>query len=76
METVREHRLFRYNGGYLAFYPRDDSFVLYGIISDDPTHAPTSLIHYERSALICDITGKLDPERIDREKPMLAFLMS
>ena len=76
LETVREHRLFRYDGGYLAFYPKEEGFVLYGIISDDPAHAPTSLIHYERSALIRDITGKLDPERIDREKPILAFLMS
>ena len=76
LETVREHRLFRYDGGYLAFYPEDEGFVLYGIISDDPTHAPTSLVHYERSALIRDITGKLDPERIDKEKPILAFLMN
>ncbi len=75
-ETVREHRLFKYDGGYLAFYPKDGGYVLYGIISSAPTHSPTELIHYERSALVRDITGKLDPERIDKEKPVLAFLMS
>lgn len=76
METVRDHRFFRYNGGYLAFYPKKEGFVLYGVISDDPAHAPAELIHYERSALMLDITGKLDIERIDKEKPILAFLLS
>lgn len=76
LETVKEHKIFRYNGGYLIFYPKDEGFVLYGIISSDPAHAPTSLVHYERSALILDITGKLDPERIDKEKPILGFLMN
>ncbi len=76
LETVRDHKLFRYDGGYLAFYPKNDGYVLYGIISDDPSHAPVELVHYERSALMRDITGKLDYDRIDKEKPVLAFLMS
>lgn len=76
IESRREHRFFSYNGGYLGFYPNNGSFKLYDIISDDPLHAPAKLEHYERSALIMDLTKRLDPERIEKEKPVLSFLLN
>ncbi len=75
-ETVRDHRIFAYDGGYLAFYPDGSKFTLYGIISQDPLHAPASLVHYERSALVMDVSGKLNREKIEKDKPILAFLLS
>ncbi|MBQ7897576.1 MAG: GNAT family N-acetyltransferase [Clostridia bacterium] len=76
IESRREHRFFSYDDGYLGFYPTKDSFRLYDIISDDPLHAPVKLVHYERSALIMDLTKRLDPERIEKEKPVLSFLLN
>ena len=75
-ETVREHKIFSYDGGYLAFYKKNGAYKLYSIISSDPLHAPASLVHYERSALIFNITNKLDAEKMEKEKPSLPFLMS
>lgn len=76
IESRREHRFFSYDGGYLGFYPADGSYKLYDVISNDPLHAPLKLVHYERSALIMDLTGRLDGERIEKEKPVFSFLLN
>ena len=75
-ESRKEHRFFSYGDGFLGFYPDEKGYRLYDIISDDPLHAPVKLIHYERSALIRDLTGKLDIERIEKEKPVFSFLLN
>ena len=76
IESRREHRFFSWNDSYLGFYPHKDSYILYDIISEDALHTPTKLVHYERSALIKDLTGKLDAEKIEKEKPVFSFLLN
>lgn len=76
IESRRDHKIFRYDGGYFAFCPVGDGFRLYDVISEDSLHAPARLVHYERNALALDLTGKLDSERIEKEKPIFSFLLS
>ena len=76
IESRRDHRFFSYEGGYLGFYPTGKGFRLYDIISSDPLRAPVKLVHYERSALIFDLTSRLDPQRIEKEKPIFSFLLN
>ncbi len=74
--TTEEHRYFEHDGSYFGFYPKSDGYSLYDVVSSDLTHAPCKLVHYSRSALIYDISGKLDPERMEKEKPIFNFLLS
>lgn len=76
IESRRDHKFFSYGDGFLGFYPDGKGYKLYDIISEDPLHAPVKLTHYERSALIRDLTGRLDEERIEKEKPVFSFLLN
>lgn len=74
--TAEEHRYFESKGSYFGFYPQKDGYCLYNVISEVPSSVPVKLVHYSRSALIYDITGRLDPERMEKEKPVFNFLLS
>ncbi|MBE6701641.1 MAG: GNAT family N-acetyltransferase [Ruminococcaceae bacterium] len=76
MESRKGHKFFSSDSAYLAFAPKGDKFILYEVISYDRELAKCELIHYERSASLLDLTGKLDPEQIEKQKPQLSYLLN
>jgi len=76
LESRRDHRFFSYGSSYFAFAPKNGSYELYEVISPSGESVPAEIVHYERSALILDITGKLDPEQIEKQKPEFNYLLN
>lgn len=76
LESRKDHKFFAYSSSYLAFAPCDDGYVLYETIDPDGCGVPVEQVHYERSALILDLSGRLDPELIEKQKPQFNYLLN
>lgn len=75
-ESRRNHKFFSYGSSFFAFAPKSESYELYEAIFPSGESIPAEAVHYERSALIMDITGKLDPEQIEKQKPEFNYLLN
>ncbi len=75
-ESRRGHRFFAYGTAFLAFAPGESGYSLYEIISPQGESVPVEQVHYEKSALIMDLTGALDRDLIEKQKPQLSYLLN
>ncbi len=70
------HKFFRQGDTYFSFCPTKSGYRLYEALT--PTHhsIPAERIHYEKSACLMDMTGAMDRELIEKQKPQLSFLLN
>ncbi len=75
-ESRKEHKFFLNGDTYLAFAPSPKGYVLYETLSPNGESPPVEQVHYERSALLLDLTDKIDPELAEKQKPQLSYLLN
>lgn len=76
IESRKEHLFFSCENSYLAFAPGKDGYELYEVIEAQGDDLPVEKVHYEKSALMMDLTGTVDPELIEKQKAEFSYLLS
>ena len=76
LESRREHKFFSYGRSYMAFAPVSDGYELYEVIEAEGDDLPVERVHYEKSALMMDLSGTVDPELIEKQKAEFSYLLN
>jgi len=76
LETAENHRFLGFENGYFAFAKIKGKYIMYDVCDPDGTAPSFELVHYERSAVLLDLSIGLDEEFGERERPVLNFLMN
>ncbi len=76
LNSCENHRFLGFEKGYFAFCIKDGKYCLYDVCDPENVAPRTTLLHYERSAVLLDISSNFDTDFSEREKPTLNFLLN
>lgn len=76
LKSCENHRFLGFENGYFAFFEKDGRYCLYDVCDPENVAPKTTLLHYERSAVLLDISCNFDADFSEREKPALNFLLN
>lgn len=76
IESRRDHKFFSCGSSYLAFEPTPEGYRLYEVIEAEGDELPVERVHYEKSALMMDLSDMIDPELIEKQKAEFNYLLN
>lgn len=76
IESRREHKFFRHGNSYLIFAPTSKGYSLYETVEAYGDNLPAERIHYEKSAMLFDLSGRIDTELTEKQKPEFNYLLN
>lgn len=76
INSCENHRFLGFEKGYFAFYLKNGKYCLYDVCDPENVSPRTTLIHYERSAVLLDLSCNFDENFPEKEKPILNFLLN
>ena len=60
----------------MIFAPSETGYVLYETVEAEGDNLPVERVHYEKSALLYDLSGRIDAELTEKQKPEFNYLLN